>query len=169
MIHTSLSSTQCIFDEQKTALRKYGVAGYPQMDVEMTPVIEKLNKLPGIATTDCCASHPDQNNSRLYVAAVVTPDGLVNFSSVYEVFAKLLYGDVRLQRYRCQVRFSTRLRFTDPHTTEPTFVWSIQTLAKTNQDKAAMLELLEKAVDHVHGNHAAGSLQGPGEHQGSDN
>lgn len=138
---------------------KYADMGYPGLDPEMKPIIKKLNKIDGIVTTDCCASHPEKGSyERLYVSAIVTATGLETFANIQQKFLNNVLGDKYVMVLSGQMFFRVRFRNLGMGISQKGHVWCIAAMVKTQDDKARMLHHLERAIEYVVGDSGTGPV-----------
>lgn len=145
---THFISDPLLFQRQVDVNVQYALDGFPGLDRDMRPIVQKLNNFPGIATTDCCASHPGTEKSFLYVAALVTEPGLQTLSEVYVQLVEEFMERPETAVWARQVSMSVRHRFPGK-TRTPTFVWTIR--IPCNKDDLRVLFIAEfiKAIDNV--------------------
>lgn len=145
---THFISDPYLFQLQLEANREFADAGYPKLDRQMRPIIERLNQLDGIATTDCCCCHPGTDKTFLYVAALVTEQGLAAFSDVYVQLVEEFMERPETTIWARQVSMSVRHRFPGKRRT-PTFIWTIRIPCTKDDHRDLFIAEFTKAIDNV--------------------
>jgi len=147
-VPTHFISDPLLFQRQLEANQEFVAAGYPKLDRAMRPIIDRLNSIPGIATTDCCCCHPGTDKTFLYVAALVTEPGLAAFSDVYVQLVEEFMENPETAIWARQVSMSVRHRYPGKKRT-PTFVWTIRIPCTKDSLRALFVAEFIKAIDNV--------------------
>ncbi|MNZ13305.1 hypothetical protein D3C78_302010 [compost metagenome] len=151
---SSLTNSAESFLAYREKLEQYIASGYPKCDPAILPIVKKFNSLPGVSTTDCCESHPEfianiWKTDDLYIASMVTSEGLDNLGLIFNWFFGNVLNDEHLSMLCSQLQLRVRLRMISSTYQKPGYVWAITVPIRHPDDKARVLAHLERAVDDV--------------------
>lgn len=71
------------FTMMKKAYEAWAAGGFEGADLKMIPLLELLNAIPGVVSTQSCSSHPDDGNTRFFFILAYNTHGYMTTASTY--------------------------------------------------------------------------------------
>lgn len=108
------TASRVIFADASEKYKKLVESNFERIDPPMIPLLQLLNQMPGVVTTDCCAAHPEkQISKRMYVAVVLIDEGEKLFADWFDrVYDKVMntFDNPAVVRLRFQLMMQIRRR-----------------------------------------------------------
>lgn len=148
------TTTMACYNQARQNYLAIEAAGWEKVDPPMRELVQLLNKMPGIVTTDCCAAHPEKLISkRMYVAAFLVESGEQSFLNWFDLTNdKIMENshDPIVDRLKCQLQFYARRRmFTLGHARISTRSVSVQMPIRTVREQELFLGFMVEAAKEI--------------------
>lgn len=124
---------------------------YTVIDEELKPIIDLLNSVKGVVTTDSCASHPtaEKPKHRLYFAFMVDEVGFEFISELTNRLSYYIHSNELTSPLLAQLQLSHRLRRIAKEYRVMGHVWTLSFYVPNEAVKQIMLGLVARAVKGV--------------------